>query len=90
MIRAVLKKGKIHPLEKLPAHWHEGQELFIEGGDPSDDPAEIEKWYRELTEMCARIPEEDHKRMQAALDEQKRLGKEFVRRQMGIAEETNK
>ena len=30
MIRAVLKKGKIQPLEKLPAHWREGQELFTQ------------------------------------------------------------
>lgn len=84
MIRAVLKKGKIQPLEELPAHWGEGRELLIEEGDPSDDPEEIEKWYRELTAMCADVPEEDHKRMQAALEEQKRIGKEFVRKQMGL------
>lgn len=84
MIRAVLKKGKIQPLDKIPAHWREGQELFVEGGDPSDDLEEIEKWYRELRAMSARLPREDHERMRAALAEQKRIGKEFVRKQMGL------
>lgn len=84
MIRAVLKKGKIQPLEKLPAHWRDGRELLIEEGDPSDDPEEIEKWYRELRAMSARIPREDHERMRAALAEQDRIAKEFVRQQMGL------
>lgn len=49
MIRAILKKGKIVPLDKLPKDWHDGQELFVEGSnEPSDDPAEIEKWHQKL------------------------------------------
>jgi hypothetical protein len=51
---------------------------------------EIEKWYRELTAMCADVPDEDHERMAAALAEQKRISKEFARRQMGLPEETIK
>ena len=34
MIRAILKKGKIQPLDELPAHWHDGQELLVESGAP--------------------------------------------------------
>src|SRR5204862_24585 len=82
MIRAVLKKGKIQPLEKLPAHWRDGQELFIEGGDPSDDPEEIEKWCRELVRLSDGLSDTDHEKMEASLAEQKRLSKEFVRKQM--------
>jgi hypothetical protein len=71
MIRAVLKKGKIKPLEELPAHWREGQELIVEGGEPSDDTAEIRKWHEELLALSAQIPAEDHERMAAAVAEQK-------------------
>jgi len=43
MIRAILKKGKIEPLDELPECWRDGQELIVEGCEPSDDPAEIKK-----------------------------------------------
>ena len=67
MIRAILKKGKIHPLEKLPADWQEGQELIVEGSAPSDDPAVIKKWYKKLEALSAKIPAADHERFAAAL-----------------------
>jgi hypothetical protein len=84
MIRAILKKGKIQPLDELPGHWREGQELIVEGCGPSDDPAEIEKWHEQLLALSARIPAEDHKRMAAALAEQDRQAKEVMRRDMGL------
>ena len=67
MIRAILKKGKIEPLEALPKHWRDGQELTVEGGEPSDDPAEIRKWHKKLLTLSEQIPAEDHERMAAAL-----------------------
>lgn len=72
MIRAILKKGKIEPLEALPKHWRDGQELFVEGGEPLDDPAEIKKWHEKFVALSAQIPAEDHQRMAAALSEQDR------------------
>lgn len=30
MVRAVLKKGAIQPVEAIPESWHEGQELMVE------------------------------------------------------------
>jgi hypothetical protein len=75
MIRAILKKGKIEPLNELPGHWRDGQELIVEGGEPSDDPAEIKKWHEKLPALSAQIPAEDHKRMAAALAEQDRQSK---------------
>src|SRR5437879_13169392 len=80
MIRAILKKGKIEPLDELPVHWREGQELIVEGGDPSDDPAAIKKWHEELLALSAQIPAEDHKRMAAALAEQDREAQDLMRR----------
>jgi hypothetical protein len=83
MIRAVLKKGKIQPLDELPKFWHDGQELIVESCEPSDNPAAIKKWYREFSALSRAIPAKDHKRMAAALDEQDREAKEQVRREMG-------
>ncbi len=85
MIRAVLTKGKIQPLDELPQHWRDGQELIIEGCDPSDDATAIRTWYDELLALAAQIPQEDHKRMADALAEQRRHGKEMMRREMGLS-----
>ena len=84
MIRAILKKGKIQPLDELPQHWHEGQELIVEGCEPSDDPAAIKQWFDRLVALSAQIPPEDHERMAVALAEQDRLAKETMSREMGL------
>jgi hypothetical protein len=84
MIRAILKKGKIQPVDELPEHWHDGQELVIESCEPSDDPVIIKEWYRKLELLSAQIPAEDHQRMAAALAEQDRHAKERARRDMGL------
>ena len=84
MIRAILKKGKIEPLEKLPRQWRDGQELIVDGSEPSDDPAEIKKWHVKLLALSAQIPADDHKRMAAALAEQDRQAKELMRLEMGL------
>ena len=84
MIRAILKKGKIQPLDGLPPHWREGQELIVEGCEPSDDPADIKKWHDELVALSAQIPAADHQRMAAALAEQDRQEKDRMRRDMGL------
>ena len=86
MIRAILKKGKIQPLDELPPHWRDGQELTVEGREPSDDPAEIKKWHEELIALSARIPAEDHERMVAALLEQDCQAKDRMRYDMGLEE----
>ena len=83
MIRAILKKGKIQPVDELPEYWREGQELIVEGCEPSDDPADIKKWHDKLVALSAQIPAEDHERMTAALAEQDCQAKERMRRDMG-------
>lgn len=85
MIRAILKKGKIQPLDELPPHWRDGQELIVDGGEPSDDPAEIRQWHEKLLSLSAQIPAEDLKRMAAALAQQDRQEKERMRREMGLS-----
>jgi hypothetical protein len=84
MIRAVLRKGRIEPLDALPKHWHDGLQLTVEGGEPSDDPKEIKKWYERLQALSAEIPAEEHKRMSDALAEQDQLAKKWMRRELGL------
>jgi hypothetical protein len=84
VVRAVLKHGKIHPLDDLPSSWPEGQELLIEEGEPPVDPEEIAAWSREIEETAARIPAEEHERFLAALEEVEKESKERARREMGI------
>ncbi len=84
MIRAILKKGKIQPLDELPGHWRDGQELIIEGVEPSNDPADIKKWHDKLCALSAKIPKLDHERVAAAIREQDRSAKERMRKEMGL------
>jgi len=84
MVRAILEDGVIRPLERLPPHWTEGQELLIdEAGVPS--PQELEVWSREVEELAAAIPPEDFELLDEALAEADREAKSYVRRQMGLA-----
>ena len=85
MIRAILKKGKIQPLDELPKQWRDGQELLIEACEPADDPGEIKRWYVKLQALSAQIPPEDHERMAAALAKQDREAKETMRREIGLS-----
>jgi uncharacterized protein (DUF433 family) len=47
------EKGKIEPVDELPEHWREGQELIVEGCEPSDDPADIKEWHAKLVALSA-------------------------------------
>jgi hypothetical protein len=84
VVRAVLKQGKIQPLDDLPEFWSEGQELLIEEGELPVDPEEIATWSREIEEAAARIPAEEHERFLAALEEYEKESKEQARREMGL------
>jgi len=84
MVRAVLKKGKVQPVDEIPETWLEGQELVIETAEPPADPGEIAAWSREIENAAAQIPDEEHRRFLAALEEHRREAKEQVRREMGL------
>ena len=84
MIHAIYKDGQIQPVDGIPDSWQDGKELIVQETGPSDDPAEITRWYEELQRLAAEVPDEDHDRVMAALEEQKRLGKELMRREMGL------
>ena len=52
--------------------------------EPPVDPEEIAAWSREIEEAAAKIPQEEHERFLAALDEVERESKEQARRQLGL------
>jgi hypothetical protein len=68
-IKAVLRDGRIQPLEPLPPDWSDGQELVVEEPDPSATEARIDEWERELAAATAQLPVEEHDRFRQALND---------------------
>lgn len=83
-IKAIVRDGRIQPLEPLPPDWIEGQELVVEDPDSAESAAEIERWAKELEESTARIPPDEHDRLDRALENIERESKDAVRRQWGL------
>ena len=83
MVRAILENGEIRPLRPLPDDWQDGQKLLIET-EAEDRPDAISAWAQEIEDAAQAIPEEDHRRFLEALEEQRTVSKDQVRRQMGL------
>jgi hypothetical protein len=83
-IKAILRDGRIQPLEPLPPDWTDGQELVVEEPDLGQTPAEIQQWAKELEESTAKIPAEEHERLERALGEIERESKDAVPRKWGL------
>lgn len=85
MIRAVYRNGVIYPAEPVPPEWSDGQEVRVEWdfAEPSDDPADIERWDEECR-LAGPFQYEpgERERVQAVLEEADALAKAHVRRQM--------
>lgn len=84
MIRAILRKGHITPVDGLPKTWCEGQELTVDSCEPLDDHEEITRWFEKLRDLSREIPRSDRTRLAAAQAEQNRHAKEQMRREMGL------
>jgi hypothetical protein len=82
-IKAMLRDGRIQPLEPLPPDWTDGQELVVEEPDLVET-GEIEQWAKELEESTARISVEEHERLERALGEIEQESKDAVRREWGL------
>jgi hypothetical protein len=67
----------------------EGEELTIEqtGGKlASDELEDLGNWLAELKEAAAKISDEDHAIMEAAIAEHRAEAKRWARREMGLPE----
>ena len=85
MVKAVVSRGEIFPLEPLPPDWQEGQPLRVEKADEAETPIEeVDHDFAVLARLCAASEPADDEQLDRALQEAHRQAKEQVRRQMGF------
>ncbi len=83
MLKAVLQKGVIVPLEPLPPDWEDGAALEVAKADaPSLD---IDAWSNSMNQLCADSPAEEEERMRRAIEEHRQQAKAQSRRDMGLS-----
>ena len=86
VVKAVVNRGAIRPLEPLPADWQEGQPLRVEKVDEGEPAVEeIDRDFAVLTGLCQTSEPADEEKLERALQEARRQAKEQVRRHMGLA-----
>ena len=61
MLKAVLRKGVIVPLEPLPPEWEEGAALEVSKTDGA--LLDIDAWAQSMNKLCADSPVEDEETM---------------------------
>lgn len=79
-IKAVLRNGRIEPLERLPAKWADGQELIIELAAVARVEPPVDQWAMDLEAAARRAPAAERDRFSHALDEILRNSKSAFRR----------
>jgi len=85
MVKAIVSRGEIRPLEPLPADWREGQTLQVEKADESEMPVEeIDRDFAVLANLCSESEPANEDQLDRALHEARREAKEQVRRHMGL------
>ena len=86
MVKAVVSRGEIRPLEPLPADWQEGQPLRVEKADDSETAVdEIDRDFAVLATLCEASEPADEEQLERALHGARRQAKEQVRRHIGLA-----
>jgi hypothetical protein len=82
MLKAVLRKGVIVPLEPVPPEWEDGAALEI---DKAEHAAfDIDAWAKSLNELCADSTAEDEHLMRRVVSDHERQAKAQMRREMGL------
>ena len=84
MLKAILKKGEIVPLEPVPSDWKEGATLEMTKMEP--DEFDVNEWAKSMNQLCADSLPEDEAIMDQAIEEHRKQAKEWMRREMGLAE----
>jgi hypothetical protein len=86
MVKAVVSRGEIRPIEPLPVDWQEGLHLQVEKAEDCEVPAdEIDRDFAVLASLCATNDPSDEEQLERALQEARQQAKDQVRRQMGLA-----
>jgi len=87
MIRAVINKGVVHPLEPLPPDWQDGHQVMVEDlDDQSLSGAEdFARWAEDMKALTAELNDpQEWQEIEAALAEANRQNKALIRREMGL------
>ena len=85
MVKAVVSRGEIRPLEPLPADWPEGQPLLVEKADDGAMPVEeIDRDFALLANLCSDSDQVNEDQLAQAIHEARCLAKKQVRRQMEL------
>ena len=84
MLKAVLRKGVILPLEPLPTEWEEGEALEVVKAEALE--LDIDAWAESMNQLCADSSMEDEQAMRRAIEEHRQQAKAQVRREMGLPE----
>jgi hypothetical protein len=83
MPKAVLQNGEVRLTGPIPSDWTEGQELWVEEAGAAPSPTDIDL-FRELNDLCETNDPSEDARFKAALEDQHREAKEFMRRRVGL------
>ena len=86
MIRAVVEKGWLKPLDPLPASLHEGREVVVAVLDDNRDfsTAEIDDWYKRTNELAAKSDPSEDDALMAELERLRAEQKGIMRQKMGL------
>jgi hypothetical protein len=83
MLKAILRKGAIVPLEPLPPEWEDGATLEVAKSDAP--PLDIDAWAISMSQLCADSPAEEEETMRRAVEEHRQQAKAQMRREMGLS-----
>ena len=77
MVKAVVSRGEIRPLEPLPVDWQEGQPLRVEKVDDGEmSVEEIDRDFAVLATLCEGSEPADEEQLERALQEERRQAKD--------------
>jgi hypothetical protein len=82
MPRAVLKKGRIHPVEPLPPDWQDGVELRIEKSSAASERRagrSTDEWMDGVERLAAKIPGKEDEELEAAIRKIRQQAKALAR-----------
>jgi hypothetical protein len=75
-VKAIVSRGQIHPLERLPLDWQEGQQLRVEKADDGETPVEeIDRDFSVLASLCEASELADEEQLERGLREARRQAK---------------
>jgi hypothetical protein len=83
MLKAVLRKGVIVPLEPVPPEWEDGAALEIAKAENA--AFNIDAWAKSLNELCADSTTEQENLMRQGVADHRRQAKAQMRREMGLS-----